>query len=80
VAASSQLSFIGMGMAYPRLNTYEGKITRAPIIGATCAFDAKIYKNVDMVFAVSLCLPKNKKFFQISDFCFQLQADLVDFC
>ena len=42
-------------------------------------FDAKIYKIVDGVFDVSLCLAGDKKFFQISDFCFQLQADLIDF-
>jgi len=32
------------------------KKARPPIIGATCAFDAKIYKNVDAVLAVSPCL------------------------
>jgi len=52
---------------------------RPPIIGATCAFDAKIYKNVDAIFDVSLYMTWNKKNFQFSDFCFQLQADLVDF-
>jgi len=49
-----------------------------PIIGATCGFDAKIYKIVDSFFSVSPCLTRDKNFFQISDFCFQLQADLVD--
>jgi hypothetical protein len=34
---------------------------RPPIIGRTCAFDAKIYKNVGGVFAVSAFEKKNKK-------------------
>jgi hypothetical protein len=42
-------------------------------------FDAKIYKNVGDLFAVSLCVVWNKKFFKISDFCFQLPSLLVDF-
>ena len=33
-----------------------GRKGAPPIIGATCAFDAKIYKNVDAVLAVSPCL------------------------
>ena len=33
-----------------------------PIIGRTCAFDAKIYKIVGDVFAVSVCVVWNKKF------------------
>ena len=47
-----------------RLNTYlpEGKKTTPPIIGAICAFDAKIYKIVDGVFAVNPCPASNKKF------------------
>ncbi|MGB2863556.1 MAG: hypothetical protein WBC05_09555, partial [Sedimentisphaerales bacterium] len=49
-----------------------------PIIGRTCAFDAKIYKNVDAIFAVSPCVVWNKKYFQISDFCFQLPSLLVE--
>jgi hypothetical protein len=28
---------------------------RPPIIGRVCAFDAKIYKNVDGIFDVSAC-------------------------
>jgi len=39
----------------------RGPKRRAPIIGATCAFDAKIYKIVDALFAVSLCVVWNKK-------------------
>ena len=50
----------------------------ASIIGATCAFDAKIYKIVDAIFAVSPYVVWNKKFFKISDFCFQLPSLLVD--
>jgi len=49
-----------------------------PIIGATCAFDAKIYKNVGGVFDVSSGRTGNKKNLQISDFCFQLPAHLVE--
>jgi len=55
-----------------------GRITSPPIIGATCAFDAKIYKNVDGFFSVSPCLVWDKKLFQISDFSFQLPALLVE--
>jgi hypothetical protein len=55
-----------------------GDLTSPPIIGATCAFDAKIYKIVDSVFAVSLCPKSNKKNFQISDFSFQLPSLLVE--
>jgi len=54
------------------------RITSPLIIGATCAFDAKIYKNVDNFFAVSLCPRSNKKYFQISDFSFQLPSLLVE--
>jgi hypothetical protein len=54
------------------------RLTSPLIIGATCAFDAKIYKNVDGLFAVSPCLIWNKNFFQISDFSFQLPALLVE--
>jgi len=50
----------------------------ASTIGATCAFDAKIYKNVGDVFNVSSGRTGNKKKFQISDFCFQLPARLVE--
>jgi hypothetical protein len=48
------------------------------IIGATCAFDAKIYKIVDGIFAVSACLNWDKKKFQISDFCSALSSLLVE--
>jgi len=54
------------------------RISSPSIIGATCAFDAKIYKIVDSNFAVSSCLVLNKKNFQISDFCFQLPSLLVE--
>jgi len=56
----------------------EGKKSSAPIIGATCAFDAKIYKIVGGVFDVSSGRTGNKKNFQISDFCFQLPSHLVE--
>jgi hypothetical protein len=55
-----------------------GRKLTPPIIGATCAFDAKIYKIVDSLFAVSPCLEGNNKFFQFSDFCFQLPSLLVE--
>jgi len=55
-----------------------GEKNSPPIIGATCAFDAKIYKNVDSLFGVSLCKVWNKKFFKISDFSFQLPSLLVE--
>jgi hypothetical protein len=35
----------------------------ASIIGATCGFDAKIYKNVDAIFVVSTYGEGNKKKF-----------------
>jgi len=35
---------------------------RPPIIGATCAFDAKKYKNVGWIFAVTACGEGNNKF------------------
>jgi len=50
-----------------------------PTIGRTCAFDAKIYKNVDTVFAVSPCAEWNKKLFKLFHFYFQLPALLVEF-
>jgi hypothetical protein len=50
-----------------------------PIIGRVCAFDAKIYKIVGEVFAVSACWEGNKKIFKISDFSFQLPSVLIDF-
>ncbi|MGB2863481.1 MAG: hypothetical protein WBC05_09175, partial [Sedimentisphaerales bacterium] len=49
-----------------------------PIIGATCAFDAKIYKNVGGVFDVSPGRTGNKKKVQISDFCSALPSLLVE--
>ncbi len=55
-----------------------GQKAAPPTIERTCAFDAKIYKIVDSVFAVSLCPKSNKKFFQISDFSFQLPSLLVE--
>jgi len=57
---------------------FARRLTSPPIIGATCAFDAKIYKNVDSLFAVTPYQISNKKFFQISDFCFQLPSLLVE--
>jgi peptidoglycan hydrolase CwlO-like protein len=53
--------------------------TKPPIIGAACAFGAKIYKIVDRVFAVSNLLIRDKNFFHFLHFCFQLSALLVDF-
>jgi hypothetical protein len=44
--------------------------TTAPIIGATCKFDAKIYKIVGGIFGVSPCVIWDKIFFQFSDFSF----------
>jgi hypothetical protein len=55
-----------------------GEKNSPPIIGATCAFDAKIYKIVDGFFDVSPCVVWNKKFFQFSDFSFQLPSLLVE--
>jgi len=55
-----------------------GGETRAPIIGATCAFDAKIYKNVGGVFAVSAYEEGNKRIFKNSDFCSALSSLLVE--
>jgi len=49
----------------------------ASIIGPTCAFDAKIYKNVGRIFNVNACEEKNKKIFQISDICSALSSLLV---
>jgi hypothetical protein len=57
---------------------FAWRITSPPTIGATCAFDAKIYKIVDGVFVISTCPDSNKNFFQISDFCFQLPSLLVE--
>jgi len=56
-----------------------GRKGAPPIIGRTCAFDAKIYKNVDGYFAVSLCVVWNKKIFKLFYFYFQLPSLLVDF-
>jgi hypothetical protein len=64
--SNSQLSIINSHLKPP------------PIIGRTCAFDAKIYKNVDTIFAVSPCVVWNKKFYQFSDFSFQPPAFLID--
>jgi hypothetical protein len=51
----------------------------SPIIERTCTFDAKFYKIVDGVLAVSLCVKWNKKFFRFFDFSFQLPSFLVEF-
>ena len=57
----------------------RGQKQQPPIIGATSAFDAKIYKIVDSVFDVSACEERDKKNFKIFDFCSQLPSLLVDF-
>jgi hypothetical protein len=49
-----------------------------PIIGRTYAFDAKIYKIVGGVFAVSACVIWNKKNYLNSDFCLALPSLLVE--
>jgi len=51
---------------------------RPPIIGATCAFDTKIYKIVDGFFDVSAYLVWNKKIFKLFYFYFQLPSFLID--
>ena len=51
---------------------------RPPIIGAICAFDAKIYKIVGGVFDVSACGEGNKKNFKNCDFCSALPSLLVE--
>jgi len=53
----------------PRLSRAEGS-NLPSIIGATCAFDTKKYKNVDTVFDVSACGEKNKKIFKFLVFVF----------
>jgi hypothetical protein len=58
----------------------EAKKSSASTIERTCAFDAKIYKNVDDDFAVSAFVKRNKKNYRISDFCFQLPSLLVENC
>ena len=50
----------------------------ASIIGATCAFDAKIYKIVDGIFNVSSCGGVNKKNFKLFYFCSALPSLLVE--
>jgi len=55
-----------------------GQKSSASIIGATCAFDAKIYKIVGGVFDVNACRGRGKKIFKNSDFCFQLPSLLVE--
>jgi hypothetical protein len=50
----------------------------ASIIGATCVFDAKKYKTVDAVLAVSPCLIWNKKIFDFFYFCSALPSFLVE--
>jgi len=49
-----------------------------PIIGATCAFDAKIYKIVDDIFAITPYRSSNKKFSKLFYFYFQLPSLLVE--
>jgi len=55
-----------------------GGETLAPIIGATCGFDARIYKIVGGIFAVSACGEGNKKNFKNSVFCLALPPLLVE--
>jgi hypothetical protein len=50
----------------------------ASIIGATCAFDTKKYKTVDVALAVSPCLVWNKKNFDFFYFYSQLPSILVE--
>ena len=57
----------------------RGQKKQPPIIGATCAFDAKIYKIVDGIFDVSAYGRWNKKIFKLFYFWFQLPAHLVDY-
>jgi hypothetical protein len=57
----------------------RGRKKPPPIIGATCAFDVRIYKNVDGLLVLTSCRKWNKKFFQIFDFCSALSSLLVDF-
>ena len=60
------------------LSFCRGQKRRAPIIGATCAFDAKIYKIVDGIFDVSAFVIWNKKIFKLFYFWFQLPSFLID--
>jgi len=55
-----------------------GRKKPPPIIERTCAFDAKIYKNVDGIFAVNPCLVCNKNFSKLFYFYFQLPSLLVE--
>jgi len=55
-----------------------GEKNNAPTIGRTCAFDAKIYKIVDTILAVSLCLVWDKKIFKLFHFYSQLPSLLVE--
>ena len=55
-----------------------GRKGAPPIIEPTCAFDAKIYKNVDSFLAVSPYEIWNKKIFKLFYFYFQLPAHLVE--
>ena len=57
---------------------WPGAERRAPIIGRVCAFDAKIYKNVDVIFNVSACEEGNKKFFNLFYFCSALPSLLIE--
>jgi hypothetical protein len=56
----------------------EAKKSSASIIGATCGFDAKIYKIVGGIFNVSACGTGDKKLFKNSDFCSALPSLLVE--
>jgi len=63
----------------PLQSCRERKKAAPPIIGRVCAFDAKIYKNVDEIFDVSACEEGNKKIFKLFYFCSALPSLLVDF-
>ena len=62
----------------PDSSDIQYSIHSPSIIGATCAFDAKIYKIVDSFLAVSSCSARIKKKFQLFYFCFQLPSLLVE--
>jgi hypothetical protein len=51
---------------------------RAPIIGPTCAFELKYYKNTCHIFAISTYWEKNKKSFDFFYFCSALPSLLVE--
>jgi hypothetical protein len=62
----------------PPLQSCRGRKGSPPTIGRVCAFDAKIYKNVDWIFDVSACEEGNKKIFRLFYFCSALPSLLVE--